>query len=59
MKEHKEIITKNSKGQYHGYQEVYRSISQNIIDIRCMCKNNLYIGYFEWHPSKETRFHIR
>ena len=58
MNEKKDIITKNSNGEYHGYQEYY--IVLNNLRVRCMAKNGLPVGYTEWHGyGKATRFHIR
>jgi len=56
MKQNKDIRTFNSKGERHGYQELYNN---NKSFIRCTYKNNLVMGYFEWHLGEQTRFHIR
>ena len=42
----KDIRNFNSKWVYHGYQELYES---NIISFRGSFKNNLSIGYQEYH----------
>ena len=58
MNEKKDIITKNSNGEYHGYQEYY--ILLNNLRVRCMAKNGQLIGYVEWHGfGIHTRFDIR
>lgn len=53
-----EITNKNKKGQLHGYQEWYYSSG---ISFRSICKNNLYLGYYECHLNsiKQTCFYIR
>lgn len=58
----KGITTKNSKGQYHAYQELYWS--DNTIYHRGMRNNGDYIGYLEWHTYRKigknnTSFFIR
>jgi len=58
MNEKKDIITKNSNGEYHGYQEYY--ILLNNLRVRCMAKNGVPVGYTEWHVNtKITNFFIR
>ena len=52
----KEIINKNQKGQYHGYQEGYHL---TYISYRYKTKNNKRVGYCEWHGMKETIFRIK
>ena len=52
----KDIINKNDKGQYHGYQQEYWG---NIITYRGYYKNNRIIGYFEYHMFEQTTFYIR
>jgi len=54
----KNIINKNNKGEYHGYNEIY-SYFNNRLWIRATYKNNNRIGYAEWHWGKETNFYIR
>ena len=56
MIEHKTIQSMNSKGQLHGYQELYFGSN---LTIRTMCKNGGLVGYLENHYDKITRFHIR
>lgn len=57
MKE--DIITKNSKGKWHGYQERYDTDGK--LWLRATIKNNFDCGYLEYHtkPRSVTRFHIR
>ena len=50
MKENKDIRPVNSKGLYHGYQEWY--YMNGNVKLRCMCKNGLVCGYFEWHSTE-------
>jgi len=58
----KNIITKNYKGQYHGYQEWYLYNSNKtingILQLRGTYKKSEEIGYEEWHAVKETNFYI-
>jgi len=49
--------TRNSKGQYHGYQEWYNLI--DVLRFRGNWKNGSRIGYSDWHNTKETLYHIR
>lgn len=42
----KQIVTKNYKGQFHGYQEWY---ANNKLAIRGMAKNGQQLGYVECH----------
>ena len=51
-----DVINKNDKGQLHGYQEGY---CLNEISYRVRYKNNVHIGYSEWHGIQETFFVIR
>jgi hypothetical protein len=64
MKENKDIESKNSKGEYHGYQEWCWGNGE--IKCRGMAKNDKELGYFESHNYnnsrinyKTTRFFIR
>ena len=50
MKQNKDIITRNSKELFHGYQEQYHKNGN--VKVRCMCKNGLVCGYFEWHSTE-------
>ena len=52
----KDITNKNSKEQYHGYQEWY---VRNELYYRGNYKNDNIIGYTESHYSKITRYNIR
>lgn len=52
----KTIESKNSKGQYHGYQESY---AYGEIQLRGMYKHGLEIGYEEYHGLKKTNFYIK
>ena len=52
----KDITNKNSKEQYHGYQEWY---IRNELYYRGKYNNNNIIGYTESHYSKITRYNIR
>jgi len=56
MNKDKEIVTKNSKGQCHGYCVLYNGAG---IYLRGVIKYYNYVGYQEWHGGKATRFHIR
>lgn len=47
-------MTRNSKGDMHGYQEY----SLTKVLFRAMYKNGYSIGYTEYHAIKETIFHI-
>jgi len=49
MKYKKDMITKNSKCQWHGYQELYY-IDDTILH-RCNYKNEKQIGYYEYHDD--------
>lgn len=61
MNNKEDIITINSKGKMHGYQERY---CHNIgelkegLYLRCNAKNDLAIGYCENHLSEEIFFFI-
>ena len=50
-----DIITINSKNQYHGYHEYYY---YNGIGYRANYKNNIKIGYEEYHRRNKTSFFI-
>lgn len=52
----KEILNKNDKNQWHGYQEWYYN---NKLFYRGKWKNNRPISYFEDHVIKRTHFHIK
>jgi hypothetical protein len=54
----KNITNKNSKGESHGYQEVYYN-TNNIISFRGNRKKGNPIGYAEYHGSKRTRYYIK
>jgi hypothetical protein len=54
----KDIISKNYKGQWHGYQEWYTIVNEHL-SIRTIYKKGLAVEYFEWHNRKQTRFFIR
>jgi len=51
-----DIITKNKKGQVHGYAEYYY---KDKISYRTTYKNGENISYSEWHGMKETIFFIK
>ena len=55
MNNGKNIRTRNSNGELHGYQEWY---SDNKIYCRGDFKNHLFIGYFENHNYKVTKYYI-
>ena len=52
----KTIINRNSKGEYHGYQEWYY---HQKLGYRGKWKNGLEIGYEESHTWKHTIYYIR
>ena len=52
----KDIINKNDKRQWHGYQEWYVN---NKLWFRCNYKNDKINGYIEWYGIKQTKFYIR
>jgi hypothetical protein len=54
----KEIITKNNKNQYHGYNQLYID-DWNKLLYRANFKNGNIIGYLENHNIKQTIFHIK
>ena len=51
----KDIINKNDKGEYHGYNELY---FYGLLIFRGISKNNKDIAYQEYHNIEETRFYI-
>ena len=53
----KNITNKNTKGELHGYQLIYRSIDK--LYYRGNWKNNLRIGYLEIPVANTTIFYIR
>jgi len=52
----KDIENFNSKGEFHGYQEVYWL---RFRWYRGFKKNGKQIGYQEWHGVKETIYYIK
>ena len=60
MNNDKSIMSRNKNGDLHGYQEHYY---KNILYLRCMTKNRLAVGYYEWHDNnniiRRTNFYIR
>jgi len=50
-----DITNYNSKGQLHGYQELYNVYG---LFYRGNWKNKNQIGYHEWHNSKIIRYFI-
>jgi len=60
----KDIYNYNTKGQLHGYQERHMTYFLDgkvvfKITYRGIMKNNLDIGYEEYHTSKHTNFNIK
>ena len=55
----KDIEPKNSKDQYHGYQQWYYCDNNHKLYLRGNWKNDNEIGYEEWHSNKRTNFYIR
>ena len=53
----KDIEPKNSKDQYHGYQEWYQEYSYALW-YRGKWKNGLAIGYEEFHGIRTTKYYI-
>ena len=53
----KDMIKFNSKGQRHGYQQGV--LVNNKIYYRGNWRNNMIIGYTEWHAIKETEYYIK
>lgn len=56
MNKHKNIVNKNPKGQFHGYQEWHNSTGK--LRLRSIAKNGKSINYQEWHDNKRTTFYI-
>ena len=56
MMNDKNIKNYNSKQQYHGYHEYYYS---DELGYRANYKNNIKIGYEEYHRRNKTTFYIR
>ena len=54
----KNIINRNSKGQLHGYQQGLFWFNNKIAH-RFNKRNDMIIGYTEWHAIKETEYYIR
>ena len=55
-----DISNYNTKGKLHGYQEGYYSTNNlTKISYRATYKNNLHVGYSEWHGMQETIFCIK
>jgi hypothetical protein len=54
----KSKIPKNDKCNYHGYQEWYHVIT-NELEFRVNMKNGDEIGYEECHHFEGTNFYIR
>lgn len=54
----KDIRNKNSKYQYHGYQEWYPHYN-NKLAYRSNMKNGKLIGYSELHYMYRTEYHIK
>lgn len=52
----KNIVNFNKYMKFHGYQEWYNIYG---ISYRGYRKNDMEIGYEEYHPIKETNFYIR
>jgi hypothetical protein len=51
-----EIESRNDKGDYHGYQQWY---DKGMLTLRGTMKNNLEVGYEEFHIAYQTSFFIR
>jgi len=52
----KEIINKNQKRKFHGYQEWYY---RDMCWLRGKCVNDRYFGYVENNEIKRVTFDIR
>ena len=52
----KNIDNYNTKGDHHGYQQRVRN---NKILLRVNYKNNIEIGYEEWHFNAITNYYIK
>ena len=57
MNENKDIMSKNIKGEFHGYQETYYGNGK--LKDRGFMKHDMDVGYQEYHQFKETEFYIR
>ena len=53
----KDINPINNNGQHHGYQEWYY-VNYEIM-LRGNYKNNIEIGYEEWHFHGTTNYYIK
>ena len=51
-----DIINKNEKGDFHGYQKRYW---RGMLEYRGIRKNHHSIGYQEYHTIKKTKFYIK
>ena len=56
MIENKNILPKNTDGNYHAYHEWYYL---GKLDLRRTYKNGHVIGYAEWHTYETCRFYIK
>lgn len=52
----KDILLKDSNGQWHGYALIHNGL---FVNIRITFKHGEEIGYEEWHEMKQTTFYIR
>ena len=55
----KNIINRNSKGDFHGYLELYWGDRKDMIWIRGCFRYDLEIYYLEDHEGEKTLYHIR
>lgn len=53
MMKNKEIEPKNSKDQFHGYQEWYWDTDCTLLWYRGKWKNGFEIGYEEYHSDED------
>jgi hypothetical protein len=53
----KDINNYNIKGKRYGYHEWYGYDDK--ISLRCKYKNDIPMGYEEWHLRQKTNFYIR
>jgi len=53
----KYITNSNTKGEFHGYQELY--LVNGDLSFRGNFKNGRLIGYSERHAYKQTRYYIK